>query len=105
MNNLLANLTPTRLFLGVPQTSKIQVYAVAQSRSVIVTQAILTNTSEVDTALNLTVNTTDVMRDFKVASGETKIIDLYIVLNEGDTVSLQQDKENAINITLNGAVG
>lgn len=95
-------LKPKRIFLGVPQTDKIQVYKVSQGRRAIITQAILTNTTTEDAKLTLTVNTIDTMKDLFVSAGETKILDLYIVLDEGDTVSLQQDTTNAINVALNG---
>lgn len=105
MNNVLTNLRPARIFLGVPQTDKIQVYKVTSGRSAVITQAVLTNTKDEETAITLTINTIDVMRKFTVSAGETKVIDLYIVLNEEDTVSLQQDVENAVNVTLNGGIG
>ncbi|MBM6615641.1 hypothetical protein JTF06_12165 [Desemzia sp. RIT804] len=105
MNNTMTNLAPNRFFLGVPQTDKIQVYQVSAARTAIVTQAILTNTTGDEANLTLTVNTIDVLKKFKVASGETKVVDLHIVLNEGDTISLQQETSNAINVALNGYAG
>lgn len=93
---------PTRIFLGVPQTDKIQVYKVAQGRQVLLRRAVLTNTATEDAALTLTVNTIDILKDFVVPAGETKTLELYIVLYEGDTVNLQQGTENAINVALNG---
>lgn len=95
-------LKPVRIFLGVPQTDKIQVYKVPQNRRSVITQAILSNTTAEEAKLTLTVNTIDVMKDLVVPANETKILNLYIVLNEGDTVSLKQDTTNAINVALNG---
>lgn len=104
MNSL--SLKPTRIFLGVPQTDKIQVYKVPQERRedgrTVITQAILTNTTSEEAKLTLTVNTIDIMKDLDVPANGTKVLDLYIVLNEGDTVSLQQNTTNAINVALNG---
>lgn len=105
MTNLNNNQRPTRLFLGVPQTDKIQVYKVSPGRSAVITQAILSNTDVEDANLTLTINTIDILKNYTVAAGESLIIDLYVVLNEDDTVSLQQDKSNAINVTLNGSAG
>lgn len=93
---------PTRIFLGVPQTDKIQVYKVGQGRQVLLRRAILTNTSTEDARITLTVNTIDILKDFVVPAGETKSLELDIVLYEGDTVNLQQDTASAINVALNG---
>lgn len=101
--NQLTSMRPVRMFLGVPQTDKIQVYKVQAGRQAVITQAILTNTAAEDAKLTVTINTIDIMRGFTVAAGETKIVDLYIVLNEDDSVSLQQETANAINVTLNGS--
>lgn len=99
------NMRPVRMFLGVPQVDKIQVYKVSEGRRAIITQAILTNTEKEDAKLTMTINTIDVMRDYVVGAGESKVIDLFIVLNETDTVSLKQETANAINVALNGQVG
>lgn len=103
--NTFQNMRPTRMFLGVPQVDKIQVYKVSEGRRAIITQAILTNTEKEDASLTLTVNTIDVLRDYIVIAGESKVIDLFIVLNETDTVSLKQETANAINVALNGQSG
>lgn len=96
------NMRPVRMFLGVPQVDKIQVYKVSEGRRAVITQAILTNTESEDASLTLTVNTIDVLRDYVVPANESKVIDLFIVLNESDTVSLKQETVNAINVSLNG---
>lgn len=98
-------LRPRRMFLGVPQTDKIQVFKVSAGRKGVMTQAILSNTAEEDAKLTITLNTIDIMKDYVVAAGKTEIIDLYVVLDEDDSVSLQQDTHNAINVTLNGTYG
>lgn len=101
-----ANMQPRRMFLGVPQTDKIQVHKVGDNRNAVITQMILSNSdSETASKVTLTINTIDVMREISVEAGETRIIDLYIVLSESDTVSLQQEKANAVNVTINGMQG
>ena len=105
MNQVMNNQQPRRFFLGAPQTDKIQVYKVSNGRSGVLTQAIFSNTTEEDARLTLTVNTIDVMKNYKVPAGETEVINLYIVLDDGDAISLQQDTANAVNVTLNGSVG
>lgn len=102
---MIQNMRPVRMFLGVPQTDKIQVYKVSEGRRAVITQAILTNTTDADAKLTLTVNTIDVIRDYTVDAGESKVLDLFIVLNETDTVSLKQETANAINVSLNGQLG
>ena len=91
-----------RMFIGTPQTDKIQVFKVSNNRCAVVTKAILTNSTEEESWVTLTVNAIDVIRKLKVAAGETRFLDLYIVLNDGDSLSLQQETDNAINVTLNG---
>lgn len=94
----------TRFYLGAPQIEKIQVYQVPTGRSASLTQAIVTNTTDGDAKFTLTVNTVDVLRDYIITAGESKILDLYVVLKDGDVVSLSQETANALNITLNGIV-
>lgn len=105
MNNVINNQQAKRFFLGAPQTDKIQVYKVPTGRSGVLTKAIFTNTGSEDADLTLTVNSIDIMKKYVIPAGETEIMDLYIVLEEEDSISLQQDTENAINVTLNGSVG
>lgn len=96
--------TQTRFYLGTPQTDKIQVYQVAAGRSASITQAIVTNTTDADANLTLTVNTVDVLRNYNIGAGQSEVLDVFVVLKDGDTVSLQQDTVNALNVTLNGVV-
>lgn len=105
MNEVMSNQRPKRMFMGTPQVDKIQVYKVSDGRSAVITQAIFTNKEEEEARLTLTINSIDIMRKYVVGAGETKVIDLYIVLDEGDSVSLQQETENAVNVTLNGSAG
>lgn len=101
-----SNMQPRRMFLGVPQTDKIQVHKVSDGRSAVITQMILSNSDDAeDSKVTLTVNTVDIMRDVSIDAGETRVIDMHVVLNEGDTVSLQQEKANAVNVTINGMQG
>ncbi|PFW50065.1 hypothetical protein COL13_27415, partial [Bacillus cereus] len=58
--------------------------------------------AEVDSKITVTINTIDIMKDLVVKVGETRVIDLSIVLNSTDRLSLQQDKANAINVMING---
>ncbi|MCT1798487.1 hypothetical protein [Aerococcus viridans] len=96
--------TQTRFYLGAPQHEKIQVYQVPTGRAASLTQAIVTNTTDGDAKFTLTVNTVDVLRDYIITAGESKILDLYVVLKDGDVVSLSQETANALNVTLNGVV-
>jgi hypothetical protein len=96
--------TQTRFYLGAPQEEKIQVYQVPTSHNASLTQAIVTNTTATDAKFTLTVNTVDVLRDYTITAGESKILDLYVVLKDGDVVSLSQETVNALNVTLNGVV-
>lgn len=95
---------PIQIYLGVPQTAKLQVYDVKPGKQVTMKQMILTNTHESDAKLTVTVNTTDIMKGLVVPPGETKFIDLTVVLNENNTLSLQQEKENAINVMISGGI-
>ncbi len=96
--------TQTRFYLGSPQQDKIQVYQVPTGRGASITQAIITNTTDAEAKLTLTVNTVDVLRNYTIAAGQSEVLNIFVVLKDGDTVSLQQDTANALNVTLNGAV-
>ncbi|MDV6367400.1 hypothetical protein [Bacillus cereus] len=93
---------PVQIYLGAPQINKLPVYEVQAGRQVTVKQMIFTNTEAADAKITVTVNTVDIMKDFIVKAGETKVIDVSIVLNQSDRLSLQQEKSNAINVMLNG---
>ncbi|MES1048461.1 hypothetical protein FOA24_02910 [Bacillus thuringiensis] len=93
---------PVQIYLGVPQTQKLPVYESQQGQQTTIKQMILSNTVDVDAKLTVTINTIDIMKGLIVLSGETKVIDLSIVLNSTDRLFLQQEKENAINVMING---
>ncbi|MCP1124555.1 hypothetical protein NKR74_14790 [Bacillus sp. 3103sda1] len=93
---------PVQIYLGVPQIDKLLVFDVQQGQQLTVRQMIFTNTDVADSKITVTVNTVDIMKDFVVTAGETKIIDVAIVLNQNDKLFLQQEKLNAINVMLTG---
>ncbi|PFS53477.1 hypothetical protein COK41_28835 [Bacillus cereus] len=90
-----------QIYLGVPQTSKLQVYD-AKNGQVTIKQMIVTNTAAEDAKLTMTVNTVDIMKDRIVKAGATEVIDMFVVLNPNNTLSLQQDKTNALNVMISG---
>ncbi|PHF94242.1 hypothetical protein [Bacillus wiedmannii] len=93
----------TKIYMGVPQTVKLPVYDTTPGTRVTATKMILTNTDETkDAKVTVTVNTMDVMKNIDVKAGETKILDIYIVLEPKDVLSLQQDTLNAVNVTIGG---
>lgn len=93
---------PVQVYLGVPQTTKLPVYEGQQGQQMTIKQMIFSNTDAADAKITVTVNTIDIMKDFLVKTGETKIIDVSIVLNPADRLFLQQEKVNAINVMVNG---
>lgn len=93
-----------RMFLGVPQTTKIAVYTVPLGRKGVVRQMVFTNTDQEDSKLTITINTVDIMKDFVIKAGETKVIETLIVLDQSDSLSLQQEKLNAINAIISGTL-
>lgn len=95
---------PVQIYLGAPQIQKLPVYESQQGQQTTIKQMILSNTAEVDAKLTVTINTIDIMKDLIVEVGETKVIDLSIVLNSADRLSLQQEKANAINAMISGVL-
>ncbi|MFZ7936207.1 hypothetical protein ACO1D2_11925 [Bacillus thuringiensis] len=91
-----------QMYLGVPQTTKLPVYESKPTQQTTIKQIILSNTVGTDAKITVTVNTIDIMKDMTVKASETRIIDLLLVLNPGDRLSLQQEKENAINVMISG---
>lgn len=92
---------PIQIYLGIPQTQKLPVYDV-KGRLVKVTQIIFSNTSAEDSKITVTVNTTDIMKNFVIKANETILIPMSLVLSQNNVLSLQQDKENAVNVTISG---
>ncbi|MHA4291140.1 hypothetical protein ACX16Y_28200 [Bacillus cereus] len=93
-----------RMYLGTPQTNKLQVYQATGGRKAKVTQIILSNTESTEAKITLTLNTIDIMKDYVVDGGKTVFLDVLIPLKENDSLALQQEKVNAINATICGEV-
>lgn len=93
---------PVQIYLGAPQTSKLPVYDVKPGQQVTIKQMIFTNTDAVDAKITVTINTVDIIKDYVVKAGETQLISTDIVLNENNSLSLQQEKQNAINAMISG---
>ncbi|MCC2429863.1 hypothetical protein LKL81_21855 [Bacillus paranthracis] len=93
-----------QVYLGVPQQNTLPVYEGQQGQQLTITQMIFTNTDETDAKLTVTVNTIDIMKNYVVKTGETKIVDVSLVLNPKDRLFLQQEKINAINVMINGRI-
>ncbi|HFK1433335.1 TPA: hypothetical protein ACGXNJ_003411 [Bacillus cereus] len=93
---------PVQIYLGVPQKNVLTVFECQQGQQVTTKQIILSNGELTDSKITVTVNTTDIMKDLVLKGGETKIIDVAIVLNSGDRLHLQQEKVNAINVMITG---
>ncbi|MEH7186467.1 hypothetical protein [Bacillus toyonensis] len=91
-----------QIYLGVPQTSKLPVYDVKPGIQVTIKQMIVTNTDIVDAKVTMTVNTVDIMKNRIIKAGSTEVIDMFVVLNQSNTLSLQQEKDNAINVMISG---
>lgn len=93
-----------KIYVGVPQTVKLPVFEAKQGNRVTATKMILTNTTESDSKLTVTLNTIDIMKNIIVPGGETKFLDIAIVMDPNDKLFLQQEKENAINVTVGGTL-
>lgn len=93
---------PVQVYLGVPQTKTLPVFDTRNNEQVTIKQMIFTNTDATDAKITVTVNTVDVMQNYIVPANETKIIDMTIVLNPNNTLFLQQEKLNAINVMISG---
>ncbi|MBJ8111724.1 hypothetical protein JDS99_19165 [Bacillus cereus group sp. N6] len=95
---------PIQIYLGSPQKNALQVYVVPKNSRATIKQMILTNTTETDAKITMTVNTVDIMKDYVVKANGTEIIPLSVVLTEGNTLYLQQEKTNAINVLISGGL-
>lgn len=93
---------PIQIYLGVPQTSKLPVYNVTTGQQVTIKQVIFSNTAETDSKITLTVSSIDIMKDYIVKAGETQIVNMNAVLEKNNTLFLQQEKANAINVLISG---
>ncbi|MGH0635186.1 hypothetical protein [Bacillus pacificus] len=93
-----------RMYLGTPQTTLLPVYKAPSGRNAIVKRFLFTNLLSEGAKVTVTVNTVDVIKDLELAAKETKIIDFDIPLEGDETLSLRQDKENGINVTISGVL-
>lgn len=103
MTQLLVNHRPINLYTGVPQKEELQVYKVPMGQGVVITQLILNNPEDTESAVTLTINTQDVAV-FTLSGKETKITNIYLVLKSDDYVALQQTDGGKISVSLNGSI-
>ncbi|MED5042387.1 hypothetical protein P9848_10495 [Geobacillus stearothermophilus] len=94
--------TPKRLFKGTAETTSTTVYTVPASTTTIVKNIVLTNKTANDATITITIAGTGVVYGYSVAANDTVVIDLSLVMNATETITVQSGTANAINIYISG---
>ena len=94
--------TPKRLFKGTAETTSTTVYTVPESTTTIVKNIVLTNKTANNAKITITIAGTEVICGYSVAANDTVVIDLSLVMNATETITVQSGTANAINIYISG---
>lgn len=95
--------TAKRLYKGTAGTSVNTAYKVPGSTTTIVKNIVMTNKTGSAATITITIAGVEVVNNYSVAANDTVVIDLSLVMNATETITVQSDTANAINIYISGA--
>lgn len=91
-----------RLYKGTAGETSTTAYTVPASTTTIVKNIVLTNKTANDATITITIAGTEVVCGYSVVANNTTVIDLSLVMNAAETITVQSDTANAINIYISG---
>ncbi|MEK4883490.1 hypothetical protein NST81_01995 [Bacillus sp. FSL W8-0223] len=93
---------PKRLYKGTSDTTSTTAYTVPENTTTIVKNIVLTNKTPSAATITIAVAGTEVVYGYFVAANDTVVIDLSLVMNATETITVQSDTANAVNIYISG---
>ena len=78
-------------------------YKVPDSTTTIVKNIVMTNKTGSAATITITIAGVEVVNNYSVAANDTVVIDLSLVMNATETITVQSGTANAINIYISGA--
>lgn len=102
---------PAKIYQGIPNTTNSMLNLipfnnnyVPSNSKLIIKQIIITNTSSNQVTVNFNLNTTPVLSNFAVNANSIVVIDLNLVMENGDYLSASQSQQNAVSMIISGVV-
>ena len=93
---------PKKVYIGAPTTTATSVYSVNVGKKLIVKNIVFTNVSSLDSTITVTLGGRDIVKDYTVTTKDTVTLDLAIVLEQGDAISVRQGTADAVNLFISG---
>jgi hypothetical protein len=93
---------PKQLYVGTPGKTSETLYTCPAGKTVIIKNIVLTNTDTADANLSLSVAAKNLINAINISPNDTVVIDLSLVLSEGQSINAWQGTDNAINVFISG---
>ncbi|RDE19258.1 hypothetical protein [Parageobacillus thermoglucosidasius] len=94
--------TPKRLYKGTAGTTSSTAYTVPSGITTIVKNIVITNKTSNAATATITIAGTEIVYQNPIAANDTVILDLSLVMNATETITVQAGTANAINIYISG---
>lgn len=94
--------TPKSLYKGTAGTSASTAYTVPASTVTIVKNIVITNKTNSAATVNITVAGLEIVYRYSVEANSTVTLDVSIVMNANETITVQAGTASAINIYISG---
>lgn len=94
--------TAKRLYKGTAGTTASTAYTVPASTTTIVKNIVLTNKTASEATITITIAGTEIVYGYSVAANDTVVIDLSLVMNATETITVQSGTTSAINVYISG---
>lgn len=94
--------TPKRLYKGTAGTTSSTAYTVPANTTTIVKNIVLTNKSASVATATIVIAGIEVINNYSINANDTIAIDLSLVMAATETITVQANAANAINIYISG---
>ncbi|KFZ41893.1 hypothetical protein CS060_04185 [Anoxybacillus flavithermus] len=94
--------TARRLYKGTAGTTATTAYTVPASTTTIVKNIVLTNKTASAATATITIVGIEIVNNYSVNANDTVVIDLSLVMQAAETITVQAGTANAINVYISG---
>ncbi|ANB56422.1 hypothetical protein GFC29_3138 [Anoxybacillus sp. B7M1] len=91
-----------RLYKGTAETSPTTAYTVPANTMTIVKNIVLTNKSASAATATVVIAGIEVVNNYSIDANDTVVIDLSLVMNATETITVQSGTTSAINVYISG---
>ncbi|MED0686547.1 hypothetical protein [Anoxybacillus ayderensis] len=97
--------TPKRLYKGTAGTTSSTAYTVPANTTTIVKNIVLTNKTGSAATATITIAGIEIVNNYSVNANDTVVIDLSLVMQAAETITVLSGTASAINIYISGLEG